>query len=56
MLTLNSEDKFLPVLTLAYISLLKILHNLTNFLENLVYAFHPMFAFSVQCRILLENQ
>ena len=31
LLTLNLEDKCLPTLTSAYISLFKILHNLTNF-------------------------
>jgi len=30
--TLNSEDKCLPILTLHYISLFKVPHNLTNFL------------------------
>ena len=30
-LTLNSENECLPILTLEYISLFKILHNLTNF-------------------------
>ena len=33
MLSLSSEDKCSPVLTLAYISLFKILHNVT-FLET----------------------
>jgi hypothetical protein len=32
LLTLNSKDKHLPILTLPYISLFEVLHNLTNFL------------------------
>ena len=31
LLTLNSEGKYLPILTLAYISLFKIQNNLNNF-------------------------
>ena len=46
LLTLNSADKCSPILTLAYISLFKVLQNLTNFLGNLVYAFHSTFPFS----------
>ena len=30
-LTLNSKDKYLPILTLAYISVFKIPHSLTSF-------------------------
>ena len=57
LLTLNSQDKCLPILTLAYISLFEILPNLTIFWGgNLVYAFHSIFPFSLQCRMVLENQ
>jgi len=31
LLTLNSEDKCLPILTTPYISVFKILHNLNSF-------------------------
>ena len=58
LLTLNSEDECLPILTLAHISLFKIMHNSTNFFfsENLVYAFHSTLPFSTQRHKLLENQ
>jgi hypothetical protein len=56
LLTLNLEDKCLRVLILAYILLCKILHILTSFLGNVVYAFHSTFAFSIQCHMLIYNQ
>jgi hypothetical protein len=34
LLTLNLEDICLPILTSAYISLFKILHDLTNFFRG----------------------
>jgi len=40
LLTLNFDDKGLPVLTLAYISLFKILHKLTTFLFWETYFMH----------------
>jgi len=56
LLTLNSEDKCLPILTLAYISGFKILHNLISFFLNLVNAFHSIFCFSIWGHMLLENR
>ena len=58
LLTLNSQDKCLPILTLAYISLFKILPNLTFFLwgGGLVYTFDSIFSFSLQCHMVPENQ
>jgi len=56
--TLNTEDKCLPILTLVYNTLFKILHNLTIWggREFLVYEFDSIFPFSLQCYMLLENQ
>ena len=54
-LTLHLEDKCLLILTLACISLLKVLHNFTHFWSKLVYVFHS-FPFSIQCYTLLENK
>jgi hypothetical protein len=55
LLTLSLEDKCLPVLTLTYISVFAVLHKLTNFLGgDLVYAFHSIFPFSIQCHSCLK--
>jgi hypothetical protein len=45
LLTLYSEDSCLPILTLAYISLFKNLHNLTNFSGKLSLCISPHISF-----------
>jgi hypothetical protein len=36
--------------------LFKLLHSLTNFLGNVMYAIDSIFPFATQCHKLLENQ
>jgi len=55
LVTLNSKDKWLPILTLTYSSLFKILHNLTYFFEKRSLSI-PIFPFSIECHMLLQNQ
>jgi len=56
LLNLHSEDKCLPVLTLAYIPLFKILHSVANLFVNSSLCISLHIAFSIQCHLLFEKQ
>jgi len=57
LLTSNSEDKCLPILTLPYISLCKILHKLTSSFgkSSLCISLHISFLHSVLCCLKINS-
>jgi hypothetical protein len=56
LLTLNSEDKCLPILTLEYIYLFFFNFAQFKYFFTLLDAFQSILHFSTQCHMLLQNQ